>query len=186
MYCQKFSYDFFNLIFQLGLIHYWRIAQGNLLDTVKGRDMTIQSNGYFTNDRNGNPNSALLLSHGFASIPPGVYFDPATGGFTFMAWIQVFSYNNWQRIFDFGNGQNNDNILIAFPSTGDNIRLDTYNKAGRNSAQATDSISLNTWYHIAVSVSSGVSSFYINAVQRGGTSGKFLNFFQTIVLRKIF
>ncbi len=148
--------------------------------------MKLETNAVLSPDRNGIANKAVCFMNGFASVPPGVYFDQATGGFTFMAWIQVLSYNNWQRIFDFGNGQNNDNILIAFPSTGDNIRLDTYNKAGRNSAQATDSISLNTWYHIAVSVSSGVSSFYINAVQRGGTSGKFLNFFQTIVLRKIF
>ena len=164
----------FNFFHKLGLIHYWRISQGNLLDTVQGRDMIIQSNGYFTNDRNGNPNSALLLSHGFASVPASVYFDPATGGFTFMAWIQVLSYNNWQRIFDFGNGQANGNILVAFPNRGNKIQLHTYNRESLRSAELTDSISLNTWYHIAMSVSGDVSSLYINGVQRGGSSGNFL------------
>ncbi len=75
--------------------------------------MLIRSNGQLSTDRNGRPNSSLCLNSGFASVPPGVYFDPATGGFTFMAWAKVNSYNNWQRIFDFGNGQN-ENIILAF------------------------------------------------------------------------
>ncbi len=176
MYCQKFSYDFFNLIFKLGLIHYWRIAQGNLLDTVKGRDMTIQSNGYFTNDRNGNPNSALLLSHGFASIPPGVYFDPATGGFTFMAWVQVFSYAFYQRIFDFGLGQQNENVLLTFSSTSRYLRLDTYNVGLENRGEFSKPIDPNIWRHVAVSVTGTVATFYIDGIQMGSGSGK-NNFF---------
>ncbi len=71
---------------------------GSTIDDIGEKDMTVIMNGKLTNDRNGNPNSAICFSNGFASVPPGVYFDQATGGFTFMAWIQVLSYNNWQRI----------------------------------------------------------------------------------------
>ncbi len=67
--------------------------------------MKLETNAVLSPDRNGIANKAVCFMKGFASVPPGVYFDQATGGFTFMAWIQVFSYNNWQRIFDFGNAE---------------------------------------------------------------------------------
>ena len=46
--------------------------------------MLIRSNGQLNTDRNGIPNSALCLNSGFASVPTGVYFNPVTGGFTFI------------------------------------------------------------------------------------------------------
>jgi len=82
----------------------------------------------------------------------------------------VNSYNNWQRIFDFGNGQN-ENIILAFrdrdnkPLLGSNsgglVRTDTF----------TTAINLNSWYHIAVSVTAGAASFYVDGVRAGNGSG---------------
>jgi len=128
--------------------------------------MSIRANGKLTTDRNGNPNSALCLNSGFASVPPGVYFDPATGGFTFMAWVKVNSYNNWQRIFDFGNGRNNHNVLLAFPNL--YAKLDTYNGASGRGFEFTYNIHEYVWFHIAVSVSAGVSTFYLDGKKSGG------------------
>ena len=71
-------------------------------------------NAEFSNDRFGNPKSALLLNHGHVKVPPGIYFDPATGGFTIMLWIKVLSHKDWLSILDFANGVYVDNILVEF------------------------------------------------------------------------
>ena len=142
------------------------------MDNIGGKDMTLQTNAQLSADRMGVPNKAICFNSGFASVPPGVYFDPATGGFTFMAWIQVFSYNNWQRIFDFGNGQTNENVLVAFRERGNKPQLDTYNKGGPvRTSTFTTVINLNTWYHIAVSVTAGASSLYVDGVPAGSGTG---------------
>jgi len=106
----------------------------------------------------------------FASVPPGVYFDPATGGFTFMAWVKANSYNNWQRIFDFGNGQN-ENIILAFRDRDNKPLLETNSGGLVRTATFTTIISLNSWYHIAVSVTDGAASFYVDDVRAGSGYG---------------
>ncbi len=139
--------------------------------------MLVRSNGQLISDRNGNPSSALRLSGGFASVPASVYFDPATGGFTFMAWIQVLSYNNWQRIFDFGNGPRNEEVLVTFRERGNRLQLDTYSGGTTvRTGASTSVISLNTWYHVAVSVTGGASSWYVDGVLAGSGTGN-VNFF---------
>ena len=45
-------------------------------------------------------------------MPAGVYFDPATGGFSIMAWIKLSAYASYQAITEFGNGSYSDNIMF--------------------------------------------------------------------------
>jgi len=89
-------------------------AKDPLADLVNGKNMTLQKNVQPTKDRFGNANSALFFNHGFTSLPPGVYFDPATGGFTIMLWIRLLSFNNTQQVFDFGNGYDINTIELKF------------------------------------------------------------------------
>ncbi len=180
-----------------GLSYYWAI-NGSTTDYQGGQDMKIEQNGYLTADRFGNPGGALLLSHGFASVPPAIYFDPTKGGYTFMAWIKVLSWNDWQRIFDFGNGQENNNVLLAFPEKTNTLKLDTYNVGPPSNGYFSSAISLNTWSHVAVSVVGETSTFFINGLQRGSGSGndvqyeslyfnlpERINFFNIYFCRKI-
>ena len=139
--------------------------------------MKLETNAVLSPDRNGIANKAVCFMKGFASVPPGVYFDQATGGFTFMAWIQVFSYNNWQRIFDFGNGPRNEEVLVTFRDTSNKLQLDTYSGGTTvRTGASTSVISLNTWYHVAVSVIDGASSWYVDGVLAGSGTGN-VNFF---------
>ena len=43
-----------------------------------------------------------------------------SGGMTVSSWVFYNSFNNWSRIFDFGEGQANDNILLANYGTTNN------------------------------------------------------------------
>jgi len=153
-----------------GLIHYWPV-NGSGIDDIGYMDMTLETNAQLSTDRVGRPNGAICFSKGFASVPPGVYFDPATSGFTFMAWIQVASFAFYERIFDFGLGQQNENVLLTLRATSAFLRLDTYNGNRENNGEFSSPIEQNVWRHVAVSVTGSVSTFYIDGIQRGSGSG---------------
>ena len=54
-------------------------------------------------------NSYLWLNEGYVTVPPGVYFN---GDFTVSAWIKVIKFGGYQRVFDFGNGPNKENVMM--------------------------------------------------------------------------
>jgi len=93
-------------VFKENLIHYWPMSGGHpQVDIAGGHNMTIIGNVHSIEDRLGNPQSALLFNGGHAILPPGVYFDPATGGFTIMLWIRLLSFNNIQQVINVGKGR---------------------------------------------------------------------------------
>ena len=150
--------------------NYWPIA-GSTIDVIGQMNMEIQLNGQLTTDRFGNADSALKLSKGYASVPPAVYFDPATGGFTFMSWVKIISVNSYQRIFDFGLGPNADNIMITCDGQSLNLRFDTYLSGAIMGVFYFPQIELNKWYHIAVSVSGSTATLFLDGVKQGEKSG---------------
>jgi len=89
-------------------------AKDPLADLVNGKNMKLQKNVQPTTDRFGNANSALAFNHGFTWLPSGVYFDPATGGFTIMLWIRLLSFNYTQEVIHFGNGIYTNTIELRF------------------------------------------------------------------------
>ncbi|MCL2926451.1 MAG: LamG domain-containing protein, partial [Trichodesmium sp. MAG_R04] len=42
-------------------------------------------------------------------------------GLTVAAWVYYNSFKRWSRIIDFGNGQDNDNIIVANERTNNNL-----------------------------------------------------------------
>ena len=156
--------------------NYWPIA-GSTIDVIGQMNMEIKLNGQLTTDRFGNPESALLLSEGYASVPSGIYFDPTTGGFTFMAWIKIIKFTRYARIFEFGNVPNADNVLIYFDHDEKKIYLQTYIGATLSKTLfSTNVFNENEWYHVAVSVSGGTATLYQNGVEQGVMNGNILVF----------
>src|SRR5882672_10588882 len=58
------------------------------------------------------PGSALNLDgvSGYAQVTNGVWFS---GDFTVEGWVFVRSYNNWSRLFDFGNAGYLQEVYLA-------------------------------------------------------------------------
>ena len=154
----------------IGLQNYWPIA-GSTIDVIGQMNMEIKLNGQLTTDRFGNPDSALLLNKGYASVPSGIYFDPATGGFTFMAWIKITSVNFYQTIFDFSLGQNADHILICFYQKSHILYFETYLLGSSQAISYFPQIELNKWHHIAASISGSTSTLYLDGVKHAEKSG---------------
>lgn len=137
-------------------------ASGNLLHGTISGGVTAYA------DRFGNPNGALKFNgtNGYIDAPDAVYFNG--GDFTVSAWVREFSYKSWSRLFDFGNGQANNNVLLAL-SQGTNGRpqgevyLNT--TSGGTAASGATTIPLNAWTHIVFTYTSGTGRVYRNNAQ---------------------
>ncbi|HID08905.1 TPA: LamG domain-containing protein, partial [Candidatus Micrarchaeota archaeon] len=84
------------------------------------------------------------------------------------------SFNNWSRIFDFGEGQANDNILLANYGTTNNLTFEVY-VGGTSGGKVTANGILETgvWMHlVAVMDVGGNVVLYKNGAQiQTGTTG---------------
>ena len=138
--------------------------------------MTIKLNAALSADRFGNANSALYFNHGYATAPPGVYFDPDTGGFTVMVWFKPVTINSFQRIFDFGNGPDNNNIFVA--NVGTNPTLYSNIFPGGINSLSVSSVVINVWVHITFtsrdSNTQEASKFYFNGILDSTATGIYL------------
>ena len=75
----------------------------HLYDIVQCTPLKSSLNAQFVN------NSYLWLNWGYVRAPPSVYFN---GDFSVSVWIKLRDLANWQRVFDFGNGPANNNVMI--------------------------------------------------------------------------
>ena len=86
------------------------------------------------------------------------------GAVTFAAWVKYDAFNSWSRVFDFGNGQDNHNILMAHYQTTSSGRFShrvtstsTYELGGSNN------LAPNTWLHrVGVIEANGNMRLYLN------------------------
>lgn len=118
-----------------------------------------------TTDRHGNENGAVQFNIGYYQFPSGIYFY---NEFTFMIWIKTLSYNNWQRVFDFGEGFKINNLFIGMKvSTG------VAELHANEFAQLTNNVvfPLNEWVHVAVT-SQDDTTFFINGVKIFSLGGR--------------
>jgi hypothetical protein len=141
------------------LTHYWPIDNGKMTDVVGTAHMTQGYNTYFRTDRFGNSYSALDLNHGWTQLPSGVYFD--TPEFTISVWVYPFYVGSYSRIIDFGNGQNQDNIIFAL-SEGTSLKpyfsIIPFYDGFRTNTQLT----LNEWQFLAATYDGSSLKIYKN------------------------
>ncbi len=136
--------------------------------------MTLVTNSALSVDKFGAANSALAMTSGYATLPPGVYFDPGTGGFTIMLWVKIFAFapdGTNTRFIDLSSGSNSDSVRCAFLGTG-KIRLVTC-QATCYIIDSVGVIQLNQWTHVAASVNGSDGYIYINGILDFQGSGRF-------------
>lgn len=152
----------------------WYKFDGNAADS-SGNNLngTLSGGTSYTTDRFGNAIGAIQLNgtNGHVVCPSGVYFDG--GPFTVSAWVNPVAFNNWSRVYDFGRGQTNDNILgVISQGTNGKVAAENYsgNTTGRIDAQT--GMVLNSWNHFLVQYDGVQLSVYVNGnlVATGSTN----------------
>jgi len=87
---------------------------------------------------------------------------------TFTAWVKGSSTTAWQRIFDFGNGE--DEYLFLTPTNGSAMRFEIKKDGVTQGLNATTTLGTGSWKHVAVTIGTGGVSIYINGVLNASTA----------------
>ena len=140
-----------------GATYHYRAVAGNCLGTNFGADRTFVAPAGF--------GQALSLNGGgqYVSVPAGAWFS---NQFTVESWVYVRSYSSWSRLFDFGNGAGDNNVLCALTDgTSGRPYFEVWNGGVRNgSILSPVTLPLNTWAHLAVVFDGTNGSILINGV----------------------
>ena len=83
--------------------------------------------------------------------------------FTYESWINVSSFENWQRIADFGTGAGNNLFITPNPGTNPYPRFVLHDGSGEQQVNSSISIDPDQWYHLAVTLNDdNHAKMYIN------------------------
>ena len=101
-------------------------------------------------------------------------FDNFQAGLTINVWAYPTAANNYCRFVDFGNGAENDNIILGRVGTSNDLFAEVWN-GGSNGGRitATGAIALSAWQMFTFTVdSAGNAKIYKNAslIQTGTTA----------------
>ncbi len=126
--------------------------ENNTQDTSgRGNNATIAGNPTYVQSATGYGTSIALNGAGdYLTLPIGQLISTLNDS-TFAAWVNWSGGSAWQRIFDFGSGE--DINMFLTPNTGSALRFAITNSGNTNEDQTTTSSGLPTgWHHIAVTI----------------------------------
>ena len=94
------------------------------------------------------------------------------GATSFSGWVYKENLGNWQRMFDFGNGPDNHNLLVANRWTTNQAEWAIRRGANNRGLVVQDFWKLNEWQHVVASVDDfGLMKLYSNGQLKGSYLG---------------
>ncbi len=107
-------------------------------------------------------NAVRLSGNGeYVSLPAGIV--SGLHDFTVSAWVNPSANSAWSRIFDFGTGTS-DYMFLTLSAGGGPVRfaITTSGNGAEQQLNAPGTLPLNTWSHVAVTLSGQTGTLYIN------------------------
>ncbi|MBO0770005.1 MAG: carbohydrate-binding protein [Actinobacteria bacterium] len=121
--------------------------------------------------------SALKLcgNHEYVNLPNGIV--SGLHDFTVSAWVNPSANSAWSRLFDFGSGTG-DYMFLTMSAGGGPLRFAITAPGSGGEQQITSSagtLPLNTWSHVAVTLSGTTGTLYVNGQPVGTNTNMTLN-----------
>ena len=109
-----------------------------------------------------NDNKALVFNgyNAFVQLPPNVANQQEI---TVASWVYWRGLSSWQRIFDFGNGENEYMFLTPRSGNGQ-MRFAMKNGGNEEQLNTTSALTMNKWIHVAVTIDSESVKLYLDGV----------------------
>ena len=107
-------------------------------------------------------NALQLSGNGeYVSLPTGIV--AGLNDFTISAWVNPSANTAWSRVFDFGTGTN-DYMFLTLSAGGGPLRfaITTSGGGGEQQINGPSTLPLNTWSHVAVTLSGTTATLYVN------------------------
>jgi hypothetical protein len=141
------------------------VTNGDQGDGAGGNAASCTATGPRVPGKIGNALS-LCGNNEYVSLPSGIM--QGTSDFTISAWVNPSQDTAWSRVFDFGTGIN-DYMFLTLNAGGGPLRfaITTSGAAGEQQINGTGELPLNTWSHVAVTLSGTTGTLYVNGAVVG-------------------
>ena len=136
----------------------------SLKDNTSNKLNAVVSGATFTTDSD-RPAISFDGSDDYVNLP---YHVGDMKEMTFAAWVKGSSTTAWQRIFDFGNGE--DEYLFLTPTNGSAMRFEIKKDGVTQGLNATTTLGTGAWKHIAVTIGEDKVTIYVDGVANASTS----------------
>ena len=143
-----------------GLINYWPF-NGNYSDVIGEADLNGGINYSLLENRFGHYSTALNLNAGYRQLPTSVYIN---GDFSVTFWAYLMAFTPFSRALILGNGTPMDNLIISFSGASDpTMTVQIFSgTSDQGILSASQSLVLNQWYYITITLFQNGIWFLIN------------------------
>ncbi|MBP5380686.1 MAG: hypothetical protein J6Y39_03030 [Bacteroidaceae bacterium] len=143
-----------------GLVARWEFDGTTRDMTANCMNVALRTGNYTDSNKSGSRALSLNGSSNYAQLP---YQIANMDAMTFCAWVYWNGGDSWQRIFDFGAGE--DEYIFLTPSNGSNMRVVVKTNGGSEQVLSTTKLSTGTWKHVAVTMAAGSVKVYVDGSQ---------------------